>query len=75
MSKRRAAATRVEQARIIVQARWGLPALPPGDDLEVGWLLHSDEPIEARYAAALALLRAEATAFLGDAACDGAGGL
>lgn len=74
MSKRRAA-DRVEQARIIVQARWGLPALPPGDDIEVGWLLHSDEPMAARYAAAVTALQAEAASFLGDVAGDGAGGL
>ncbi len=48
----RGRATRTMMAKAIVSALWGVPE-PPDDDLEVGWYVASDEPLEARYAKAL----------------------
>jgi len=47
--------SRTTMAQTIVAALWGVP-MPPSDDIEVGWLLRSDEPLTARYAKALAEL-------------------
>jgi hypothetical protein len=48
--------SRTEQARTIIQARWGMADPPPADDPEVQYLLRSNETMANRYAQALKLL-------------------
>ena len=73
MGVRRRDASRLDQARVIVQARWSLAAPPPADAVEVGWLLASGEPLDVRHAAALARLAAEVDGFLSGAPREASG--